>query len=305
MKIKIILFLIFFFISSAKAFENKILFKIENEIITSFDIYNEIKYLSFLNDQIDKLDKKQLFEISKRSLVKNKIKKIEIIKNGLIFDTDEMFSDKLVGRNFSQIGLNTVEEFTYKMKSLDISINNIKEKILINSLWNNLIFNKYENKVKINKEELKKEIMDNKSKIKSYFLYEILFSIKDKDELNKKYEKILESIKKDSFQTAALNHSISDSSSFGGELGWIEENSINKSIRDKISKLKINEYSKPIFTSGGFLILKVSDKKEVKNEINFDEELKKLIQIKTNRQFQQYSNIYFNKVSNNYVLDEL
>ena len=305
MKIKIVLFLVFCLVASAKAFENKILFKIENEIITSFDIYNEIKYLSFLNSEINKLSENQIFEISKRSLLKMKIKKIEITKNGLSFDVNESFNDQLVKSKFSKIGLNTVRDFENKMKSLDISTIDIKEKILINTLWNNLIFKKFENKIQINKNELKKEIMENKTKIKTFFLYEILFNIKDKNELDKKYETITNTIKKSDFQTAAISHSISDTASNGGEIGWIKESSINKNLRDQISLLKINEYSKPILTSAGFLILMVSDKKETENNINFDDELKKLIQTKTNRQFQQYSHIYFNKISKNYTLDEL
>ncbi len=305
MKIKIAVFLIFSLIASAETFENKILFKVENEIITSFDIYNEIKYLSFLKSEINKLSENQIFEISKRSLLKLKIKKIEITKNGLNLDVNESFNDQLVKTKFSKIGLNTVREFENKMKSLNISSIDIKEKILINALWNNLIFKKFENKIQINRDELKKEIMENKTKIKTYYLYEILFNIKDKDELDEKYETIINTIKKSDFQTAAITHSISDTASIGGEIGWVKESSINKKLRDQISSLKINEYSKPILTSGGFLILMVSEKKETENNINFDEELKKLIQTKTNRQFQQYSNMYFNKISKNYTLDEL
>ena len=44
-----ILFFIFIFIKTSLAYENKILFKVNNEIITSVDILNEINYLNSLN----------------------------------------------------------------------------------------------------------------------------------------------------------------------------------------------------------------------------------------------------------------
>ncbi len=306
MKIKfIIIFIFFYFTSFASSIENKILFKINNEIITTLDIFNESKYLKSLNVEVKNLDDNQIFEIAKRSLIRNKIKKIEIINNNINYNIDEMFTDKLVERNFSKLGINNIKQFTVYIESFNLNIEEIKEKILIDALWNNLIFNKYSNKIKIDKNELEKEIIKNKSKLKSYLLYEILFNINNKNELQEKYETIKKTINDSNFQNAALKYSISESSKLGGKLGWIKENSINKNLRDKISKLNINEYSEPIFTAAGFLILMVKDKKETDNNINLKEELNKLIQIKTNQQFEQYSNIYFNKISKNYIINEL
>ena len=112
MKIRIILIFIFFYISSfANSIENKILFKIDDEIITTLDIFNESKYLKSLNIEIKNLDDNQIFEVAKRSLIKNKIKKIEILKNNINYNIDEMFTDTLVKRNFSNLGLNNIEEF--------------------------------------------------------------------------------------------------------------------------------------------------------------------------------------------------
>ena len=306
MKIKfIIIFIFFYFTSFASSIENKILFKINNEIITTLDIFNESKYLKSLNVEVKNLDDNQIFEIAKRSLIRNKIKKIEIINSDINYNIDEMFTDKLVERNFSKLGINNIKQLTVYIESFNLNIEEIKEKILIDALWNNLIFNKYSNKIKIDKNELEKEIIKNKSKLKSYLLYEILFNIDNKNELQEKYETIKKTINDSNFQNAALKYSISESSKLGGKLGWIQENSINKNLRDKISKLNINEYSEPIFTAAGFLILMVKDKKETDNNINLKEELNKLIQIKTNQQFEQYSNIYFNKISKNYIINEL
>ena len=99
-------------------------------------------------------------------------------------------------------------------------------------------------------------------------------------------------------------YSVSDSSSLGGELGWISENSINKKIKVELINLKVGEYTKPILTPSGFLILFLNDIKKIENNIDIESELAKLINLKTNQQFNQFSNLYFNKVKKNIVINE-
>ena len=297
----IIFFLIF---TTANAIENQIILKIENEIVTNIDLDNEFKYLSALNNDLKKLEKKQIFEISKNSIIRNKIKEIEILRNKVKIDSDEMFSDRIVQTYFSKIDLKNIKEFNEYFNTLDLNIKNVKKKILIETLWNQLIFSKYSNKIRIDKEKLKKEIIQNKGKSNSFFIYEILFNVSDSSKLANKYQSIKKDIEESNFKNAALKHSVSDSSINGGELGWINENSINKDILNIISKLKINQYSEPILTPGGFLILLVSDKKETKKEINLDEELKKSIQLQTNQQFNQFSILYYNKIKKDIIINE-
>jgi peptidyl-prolyl cis-trans isomerase SurA len=300
-----LMFVLSLIVTETNSIENKIIVKIENEIITNIDIDNETKYLSALNSDLKKLEKIQIYEISKNSIIRNKIKEIEILRNNVKPDIDTMFSDRIVQSHFSKIGLTNIKEFDEYINSFDIDIKNVKKKILIETLWNQLIFKKYSNKIKIDKEKLKKEIIQNKGKSNSFFLYEILFNISDTSKLDNKYQSIKKDIEKSNFQSAALKHSVSDTSVNGGELGWINGNSINKDILNKILKLKINQYSEPIFTPSGFLVLLVSDKKEIEKKINLDEELKISIQIQTNQQFNQYSNLYFNKIKKNINLNEL
>lgn len=300
----VLIFIITWIVTAANSIENKIILKIENEIITNIDVENESKYLNALNNDLKKLEKEQIYEISKNSIIKNKIKEIEISKNNIQIDVDMMFTDRIVQTNFSKFGLTNVSEFNQYISSFNINSKNVKKKILIETLWNQLIFRKYSNKIKINKEELKKEIIKNKGKLNSFFLYEILFNISERTELSEKYKSIKKDIEETNFKSAALKHSASDSSVNGGELGWINENSINKDILNEILKLKINQYSRPILTPSGFLIILVSDKKVTKNEIDLDKELKKSIQVKTNQQFNQYSNLYYNKIKKNLNINE-
>ena len=71
----IFIVLCLFFIKTS-AIENKILFKVDNQIITTIDIFNEINYLKILNPEIQNLNEQRLFEISKNSLIREKIKKL-------------------------------------------------------------------------------------------------------------------------------------------------------------------------------------------------------------------------------------
>ena len=86
----------------------------------------------------------------------------------------------------------------------------------------------------------------------------------------------------------------------GGDLGWIEENTINKNLKDIIKNLKIGEFTEPQVIPGGFLILKLKDIREENISMNIENELQKLIKLKTNQQLNQFSNIYFNKVRKRY-----
>jgi len=304
---KIIFLLLILFFSSTKisASENKILVKIENEIITTIDIENESRFLKSLNPQVKDLDDSEIFTISKNAIIRQKIKKIEILKNNIELNISDKFLNKLIKSNYSRIGINNLDDFNRYMKRFDLNTKNIREKMTTEAIWNELIFNKYSSKIKINKEELKNEILKNKSKSISYHLYEILFNVSESSKFNEKYNDIKESIDQSNFSNAALIHSISNTSDIGGNLGWINENSLNKKIKEKITRLKKNQYSDPILSSGGFLILMVKDKKEVENKINLEEELQKMINLKTNQQFQQFSNMYFNKIKKNITINEL
>ncbi len=260
-QIIIILVLINSFIN-LKAFENKIVVKLDNEIITSLDIENEARFLTALNPQLKDLDNKQVFNISKNSIIRQKIKKIEILKYTNELIVEDKYLNKLIKSNYSKLGLENVNDFENYMKNYNIDLENIKEKMMIEATWNELIFKKYSSKIKINEQELKNEILANKNEVTSYKLSEILFSDTDNSKLNEKYIDIKNIIKNSSFENAALIYSVSSTSSLGGDLGWIEENSLNKRIQNELLNLKKGEITKPILTSSGFLILMVKDKKK-------------------------------------------
>ena len=97
---------------------------------------------------------------------------------------------------------------------------------------------------------------------------------------------------------------MSESAKTGGSIGWIGENSLNKKIKKNIIDLKIGETSKPIILSTGVLLLRVDNIKDSKINIDQDSEFKRAINYERNRQLNQYSKIYYNKIKKNLGFDE-
>ena len=305
---KIILILILsmiFIIRLSYSIENIVAVKINNEIITSLDIEEEVNYLSSLNSSLKDLERSELLLISKNSLIKEKIREIELLKYKQNLEiTDDIF-EKVIIMNYSKLGINTKEKFLEFTQSKNIEYGKIKKKLTIEIFWNELILSKFGSKVKIDEKKLKKQIENSKKrKNKSFLIQEIVFNIQDKSQLEFKFKEIEESIKNRGFKNTALIYSVSETSKSGGEIGWINENSLNDLIKKNLLDLKMGEYTKPILTPGGFVVLKLEDVRESELEIDLNNELEKLIKQNTNQQLNQFSNLYFNKIKNNTIINE-
>jgi peptidyl-prolyl cis-trans isomerase SurA len=296
-----------FFINSSSSFgiENKILVKIENQIITSLDVNSEYKYLIALNPSLKNSSKKDVIELSKRSIVNERIKKIEIEKTFKNPQLPEEFLNKILQNVYSRIGLANLDDFKEYLILNNVDIENVKNKLEIEALWNELILIKFSSKVKINEKNLKAKINKDNKFSKSYLLSEISFEVSNLNDLDNKFSEISDVINNSGFDFAALKYSVSTTSNFGGKLDWINENSLNRKIKDAIKNLKINDFTKPINVSGGFLILQINDIRNTQIEVNVEEELIKITNFEKNNQLNQYSKIYFNKIKKNLQIDEL
>jgi peptidyl-prolyl cis-trans isomerase SurA len=295
----LMIFLCFAF-NGAKAIESKIILNIENEIITNVDIKEEFKYLIALNNSLKELDKEKIFSISKESIIQEKVKKIEIMKNFKEINLDEDYYNNLLRNIYTRLNLKSVSEFKIYLKNYDLNIIDIKKKITIDALWNELIIKKYSSKVVINEAAIKNELLKNsKIQSKKYQLSEIIFEVENKEEIEKKYKEVVKSINEIGFENTAATYSFSESAKIGGDIGWINGNSLNNNIRKNISALKVGEFTKPIILSNGILILKLINTKNTETTINIENELKKAINYERNRQLNQYSKIYYNKIKKN------
>ena len=286
------------------AVENKILFKVNNEIITSFDIYNELKYLEVINEKFKNIEKKQAFEIAKRSLIREKIKEIELQKVLKELKIEDQILDNILINYFKKIQIKSTSDFKIYFTSINIDPNLIKKKITTEILWNEFIFDKYNQSVKINRQAIINDIK-RKDKQKEFLLSEILFDVNENEKIDEKFKLIKNKIEKTSFSETALTYSSSATADKGGELGWIKETSLNKKIYNLIQNIDIGNYSEPIVIPGGFLILKIEDVREVDSYVNLNKEVEKIIKEKTNEQLNQFSNIFLNKVRKNININEL
>ena len=293
-------FLIIFFIlivGKAAALENKIILKIDNDIITTFDVFAEKNSLKFFNKNLNQINNDEIYEISLQSIVKTRIKKNEIIKRiGVIKLEDSSYLNMLIKNKYENLGFKNLEDFKKELKNNKINYEDFEQKIKIDILWNQLIYTLYSNKVKINESELKKQIENQREFVNYFELSEIVFQVDDINDLRNKYDSIKEDINKLGFESAALKHSISNTATTSGNIGWVNENQISSEILEYLNKITKGSITELIRIPSGFLILKKNDfRKEVKN-LNKQEELNKLVNYQTEMQLNNYSNIYFNKV---------
>ena len=291
--------------------EIKILYKINDDVITSFDIENESNYLKTLNKNLANLSNKELIETATQSLIREKIKKDEIDR---VFEVDYEKAIKsnniinIIKKIYSNLNFETEKDFFDYLEKNNVTEQNLKQKFVIEQMWNQLIVNKYNNSIKIDKEEINQkvdEIISRNVEVTNFNLSEIVFLEKNKTDNEKKYLEITKSIKQIGFAETAILYSISESAKLGGKIGWINENQISKKIVSELSKIKIGEYSEVINTAGGNIILKLEDKKKEKPEINRDEEINKLIKFKKNQLFTEYSIIFYKELENKAYVEKL
>ncbi len=292
------------FIINVYSNEVKILYKVNDSIITNYDIFEEVNYLVSLNKNLTQLNKIQLSSNAEKSLIREIIKKDEISKFYEVNYEEELKSEKIkiIIRNFSEkMGFKSNQEFQDYLKIKNIDINDLKKKFIIERFWNQLIFDKYRDLVKIDKNKIEnnlEELIKNNSKILSFNLSEIIFFEKNREAIEKKSQEIITSIENIGFKDAAIIHSISESSKLGGEIGWINQNQISKKIFLAINDLEIGEVSKPIISSSGIIFLKVNDKKKIDAQIDKEKEMKRLFSFERDRILNEFSIIYYKEIEN-------
>ena len=306
-----LLFTIFFLLqifNSADAQTNvKIKVKINDKIITNIDIQKEAQYLKILNSNLNQLSENKVLELAKISLINEIIKEKEILKFSIKEFEDNPFLNEYLKNLYSKLNYQNQSEFENLLKEKKTyNFDEIKYKINIELYWNELIYNKFDKLVKIDKKLLLKKIKNTQSQgQKEYNLLEIVFEKKKNLQLKEQIKQIKSSIEEVGFENTATIYSISESSKFGGNLGWINENSLSREIIGNLSSLKEGNLTNVIKISNNFLILKINKIRINKIKVNIEEELKKLVNAERNKQLNQFSRIFFNKSKINYSIDEI
>ena len=300
---KLLLLIIFVLTSNNLAFSKintKILYKINDHIITNLDIENEKKFLLFLNPNLSNLSNEQIFNISKDSLTNRKIKEIELEK---YFDLKkENFGDEYINNFILNSNYKSKDYLLNQLKEFNLEYEYFKKNVIVDNLWREFIFNKFKNQIKIDSEKLKKQLNKQNKEIEELNLSEILFDIKLNMTFEELSSKIFEEIEKSGFEAAASIYSISDSKNFGGSLGWIKSNQISEKIYSEIKK--VENITMPIKTNNGYLIIKINEKRKIVEELNIEKELQKLINIESGKELNKLGYIYFNKIKKRIFINE-
>lgn len=307
LKIIITLFcLLFFFISKPFSLENKILFKINNDIITTIDVEEEYRYLIALNDNLEKLSQNEIIEIAKKSIIKEKIKTIEINKNFKNPKIPDEILQQILKNFYTRLNFDNLDDFKEYLINNKVKYQDVKNKIEIESLWNELIIAKFSSKIQINENEIRNNLIKNQKKFsKLYLLSEIFFEISNSSQLKDTYREIKEIIQEKGFENAAASLSTSSTANQGGKIGWIDEDSLNENLKKILSELNANEITEPLTMPGGFMILKINEIKKKEKKQNIENELKRIINFKKNDQLKQFSKVYFDKVKKNIKIHEI
>ncbi len=304
--IKIIFFIFFLFnifTSIVQASNNVfIVMKVNNEIITNININEEYRYLIALNTDLKSLKKEEIFNLAKNSFLREKIKENEL-KKYFKLNQSSKYIDQTIKNLYGSLNISSEIEFKKYLSVYNLTIEDVKKKLEIEVLWNELIYKKFHKQIDIDEEKIKKKINENKIQ-KNYLLSEIFFSGENKEKINEKYNLIKKSISEIGFKNTANMYSLTASAKIGGSIGWIGENQLAKKIVNEINKLQVGEFTKPINIPGGVIILKLDEKEDKKISLDFDSEFKKLIEYEKNRQLNQFSTIYFNKLKFNTKIEQ-
>ena len=295
------IFLLFYSEFALSSTKIEILYKVSDEIITTNDLENEKKFLLFLNSNLKKLSSERIENISKNSILNRKIKEIELRNYFELYNGKSDRGKKAVDNFILNAKINK-DILIKKLKNINLKYDYLENSFFIDNLWREYIYNRFKSQVKINFDDLKKKIKNQSKEVEELNLSEILFDTKSNISFDELTNQIYSEIDKYGFEAAASLYSISDSKNFGGNLGWIKSNQISKIVYLEIKKTK--DITRPIKTKNGYLIIKINEKRKITEKINEDEELKKLVNIETNKELNKFGYIYFNKIKKRIIISE-
>lgn len=304
---RIILFISLFFFSIFNfdyllAKESKIVVKIENKIITNFEIKNKIlSSLILANLEINQKNINQFKNQALEFLINIKLKEIELAKYNINVD------DNRLTAYLNSISSNNIPALKNRFLNLDLDFNLFSKNIMTELKWKSFIFGKYSKKIEIDEKSVMKELEQVKkdnSTIKEYNLSEIEFNLRNDQTENDSISYIIKKISEIGFEETAIQYSTSSTSSIKGNLGWINSKSLSDNIKNQIIKMEPGEISDPIKMTNNVLILKLNDTRTISNkEIDLDKLKNNIINKKKNDLFDLYSSSYLSKLKNSSLIE--
>lgn len=301
---RILIFIIFFlnFASSAISANNKIVVKVNNKIITDYDIKNKILTTLVINNK--EINQKNIDDLKKNSLdilIQNRLKLIEIEKYNFKKDKQR------INNYLRSISSDNIDNLKSKFEVNNIDFEIFVDEIDLEFKWRNLIYENFSKKININPDDLEAELKEMMAKQKELVSFNLSEIVIDSSNLNPEKIKLIQNeIKNKSFEDAVIKFSISTTSETKGELGWINYSSLSNNILEVLNEMKIGDTSKPIIRQNTIVFLKLNDKKiSSSNNLDFNKLKKELLNQKKNEIFQLYSNSYLSKLKNNSFIEYL
>ena len=306
---KKIFFALIFLLQSQILFadiSNKIVVTVGNLPITLYDLKQEVKLLSILNPgKLEDQSVEDLQSLGIESLTIKKIKEQEIKKNQLDNTEDEEFIEYEISRVLKSLNMDKPAlERVFAENQLEIA--DLKNHILIEIKWNRLVYAIYKNKIKIDEESVNKKVEEysmEKNSYDEYFLSEIIVPVSDSQNPNEVYQKVKSRLLSEKFENVAREISISQTRDAGGEVGWVSEKTIAEIVIKKIEDLNVGEITNPILIPEGIMIIKLNNKRQIKNEINKDLLKKKIILNERDKILNTYSKMYLDKLKSNTMIE--
>ncbi len=279
--------------------------KVNNQIITNFDIKNEKNYLLALNPNLKNLPNENLNRYAIDSAINEKVKKIEIEKKYQILENNNIIQ-KIIKDLYSEIGISNIDEFKNYLKKYNIDLNIVKKKIAIEVAWNDYIVQKFNNSILVDEAKIRNKIneLSKQNSVENILLSEIIFTVNENENFDNKFNKIKESINKIGFEETAKVYSVSESKKNGGKIGWVYKSQLTNKISESIETVQIGEFTDPITVPGGFMLLKLNEKKNQLLEIDEEEQFKKAVNFEKNRQLTMYSTLQYKRIYNEAVINE-
>ena len=308
MKKKIVVFFTLIILNFSFEIANSEIFikaKVNNQIITNIDVKNEKNYLLALNPNLRNLSEENKNRYAIDSLINEKIKKMEIERRYEITVNKNVIK-KIINDLYSKLGISDMEAFKQYLSNYSINLDLVTRKISIEVAWNDYILNRFNNLILVDEVKIRKKInqLSEKNSIENILLSEIIFTIKENEKLEKKFSTIKDSINNIGFEETAKLYSVSDSKNNGGKIGWVYKSQLSDKISSEIDKINVGEFTSPITTPGGFIILKIINKKEELLKINKDKQFREAVNFEKNRQLTMYSTLHYKRIYNKAVINE-
>jgi len=276
--------------------QDGLLFSVGNKAITKSDIVDEVKIILILNNKSysDEI-RDQLRHTAIQSIIKRSIKKIEVEKNDFLNFNQKDFNyevESLAKR--INVDVETLKNICAS-NGLDFSL--VEDQIKVELLWNSLIFHLYRDRLTINVDEIDEQLQNYQTnkEVVNYLISEIIINPVEKNEMNSKIKELKDKIANEGFEKVAMNSSISETAIKGGDLGWVNENSISKKFRAKIINTPIGELSEPILLPEGILIFKVRDKQILETK-NVEELKQQLLNYEKTKMLNMYALTHYDKL---------